>query len=144
MDELFNQNVNKRTLDGKDSCVNFHTIRRSIATNLAIADFDIYKIKKLLDHNKVDTTELYLNLSYQDYKKDLSIWQNELFKGFRQGNEIKILDNDKKEEKTISDIKQSLIKAILAISNNENNEMLMLALETLSEDDLKHKLAKYV
>jgi integrase len=144
MDELFNQNVNKKTLDGKDSCVNFHTIRRSIATNLAIADFDIYKIKKLLDHNKVDTTELYLNLSYQDYKKDLSIWQNELFKGFRQGNEIKTLDNDKKEEQVISDIKQNLIKAILAISNNENNEMLMLALETLSEDDLKHKLAKYV
>ena len=53
-----------------------------------------YKIKKLLDHRTVDITEHYLNLSYLDYKENLEIFQNELFKGFSN-----LKDEDKDEQK---------------------------------------------
>ncbi len=82
MNRLFNEGINRNVNLERDNMVNYHTIRRSVATNLAIGGVSVYKIKKLLDHKSIDITEHYLNLSHLDYKEDLTIFQNELFKGF--------------------------------------------------------------
>lgn len=137
MNELFNKGIDRNINLERDNMVNFHTLRRSIATNLALSGVSIYKIKKLLDHSTIDITEKYLNLGHLDYKENLNIFHNELFKNFENLLEVK-------EEKLVSNIKEKLIKTILKLSNNENNEILKISLETLNEEELKHKITKYV
>ena len=144
MNELFNKEINRKVNFERDDMVNFHTIRRSVATNLAKSGVSIYKIKKLLDHRTVDITEHYLNLSYLDYKENLEIFQNELFKGFSN-----LKDEDKDEQKqeqilTIDSIKEELINEILKKSKNENNNIVKIALQSLSENELKQKLISYI
>lgn len=95
MNRLFNEGINRKVNLERDNMVNFHTIRRSVATNLALGGVSIYKIKKLLDHKSIDITEHYLNLSHLDYKEDLTVFQNELFKGFKN-----LVDEDVKENTT--------------------------------------------
>ena len=46
MNELFNKDINRKVNFERDDMVNFHTIRRSVATNLAKSGVSIYKIKK--------------------------------------------------------------------------------------------------
>lgn len=137
MNRLFNEGIDRKVNLERDNMVNYHTIRRSVATNLAIGGVSIYKIKKLLDHKSIDITEHYLNLSHLDYKEDLTVFQNNLFKGFTN-----LVDKGMKEE--TNELKEKLVGSILVMSGNENNEMLKLSLETLSEDELKYKLTKYV
>lgn len=139
MNRLFNEGIDRKVNLERDNMVNYHTIRRSVATNLAIGGVSIYKIKKLLDHKSIDITEHYLNLSYLDYKEDLTIFQNELFKGFKN-----LIDNNTQEKNENSQLKEKLINSILVMSGNEKNEMLKIALETLSEEELKLKLTTYV
>ena len=144
MNELFNKDINRKVNFERDDMVNFHTIRRSVATNLAKSGVSIYKIKKLLDHRTVDITEHYLNLSYLDYKENLEIFQNELFKGFSN-----LKDEDKDEQKqeqilTIDSVKEELINEILKKSKNENNNIVKIALQSLSENELKQKLISYI
>jgi len=138
MNELFNKGINRNINLERDNMVNFHTLRRSIATNLALSGVSIYKIKKLLDHSNIDITEKYLNLGHLDYKENLTIFHNELFKNFET-----LLDK-KEERPIISDLKQKLIKSILAISGTEEDEMAKLVLETLNEDELKKKLLEKI
>ncbi len=139
MNRLFNEGINRKVNVERDEMVNFHTIRRSVATNLAKGGVSVYKIKKLLDHKSIDITEHYLNLSHLDYKEDLKVFQNQLFKGFKS-----LIDEDITAKVVVNDIKEKLIKSILTISGNENNEMLRISLDTLSEEELKYKLTKYV
>lgn len=92
MNRLFNEGINRKVNLERDNMVNYHTIRRSVATNLAIGGVSVYKIKQLLNHKSIDITEHYLNLSHLDYKEDLTVFHNELFKGFNTlipQNEIK-------------------------------------------------------
>lgn len=143
MNELFNKGIDRNINLERDNMVNFHTLRRSIATNLALSGVSIYKIKKLLDHSTIDITEKYLNLGHLDYKENLNIFHNELFKNFENllnHKEEKSINN----EENISNLKEKLIKSILLMSGNENNEVLELSLRTLNEKELKYKLTKYV
>ena len=143
MNELFNTGINRKVNFERDDMANFHTIRRSVATNLAKSGVSIYKIKKLLDHRTVDITEHYLNLSYLDYKENLEIFHNELFQGFKN------LKEEEKEEKDeqiliIDNVKEQLINEILKKSNNENNDIVKIALQSLTENELKQKLISYI
>ncbi len=55
------------------------------------------------------------------------------------------IDNDAKENlETNNKIKDKLIKSILVMSRNGNNEMMDLALEMLKKDELKYKLITYI
>lgn len=141
MDRLFNQELDKSRNLERDHVVNFHTIRRSIATQLALGGVSIYSIKSLLNHKSVDITERYLNLSYEDYKQDLEIFQNRLFKGFK-----KLIDNNptnlQTEHKNIE--KNDLIEQILIKSGNIGNEVIRKSLSILTEDELKRKLISYI
>jgi len=63
MDESFNKGIDKQDNDKRDKVVNFHTIRRSIATNMALDNVSIYKIMRLLNHSNIKQTQDYINLS---------------------------------------------------------------------------------
>ncbi|QFR44059.1 tyrosine-type recombinase/integrase [Sulfurimonas xiamenensis] len=63
MDELFNQNLDKSNNNDRDFVVNFHTLRRSVATNLALQGSNIYDIMTLLNHSSIKQTEDYLSLN---------------------------------------------------------------------------------
>ena len=65
MDELFNQGIDKSINDERDNVVNVHTIRRSIATNLALNNASIYDIMTLLNHSSIKQTQDYLSLNNQ-------------------------------------------------------------------------------
>lgn len=144
MNELFNKEINRKVNFERDDMVNFHTIRRSVATNLAKSGVSIYKIKKLLDHRTVDITEHYLNLSYLDYKENLEIFHNELFSGFKNLKEEDKEEQKEEQNSIIDNIKEQLINEILKKSNNENNEIVKFALESLSEQELKQKLISFI
>lgn len=108
---------------------------------MALGGVSIYSIKSLLNHKSVDITERYLNLSYEDYKQDLEIFQNRLFKGFK-----KLIDNNptnlQTEHKNIE--KNDLIEQILIKSGNIGNEVIRESLSILTEDELKRKLISYI
>jgi integrase len=75
MDELFNSHLNKQNNQEREDVVNFHTIRRSVATNLALQGTSIYDIMVLLDHSSIKQTQDYLSLS----NSSLSDETNKLF-----------------------------------------------------------------
>lgn len=75
MDELFNSHLNKQNNQDREDVVNFHTIRRSVATNLALQGTKIYDIMILLDHSSIKQTQEYLSLS----NSSLSDETNKLF-----------------------------------------------------------------
>ncbi len=53
MDELFNQDLNKQNNSDREDVINFHSIRRTVATNLAEQGTSIYDIMVLLDHSSI-------------------------------------------------------------------------------------------
>ena len=145
MNELSNKGINRKINLERDGMVNYHCLRRSIATNLMKVknNITIYNIKQLLNHQSVDITEAYLNLLHLDFKENLELYHNELFDGFSNLSNNK--PNNTAEVNTpISDLKEKLINSILTMSENEENEMLKISLEVLSEEELKKKLTTYV
>ena len=62
MDKLFNQHLDKSNNYDRDYIVNFHTLRRSVATNLALQGSNIYDIMTLLNHSSIKQTQDYLSL----------------------------------------------------------------------------------
>jgi integrase len=70
MDELFNQHLDKSNNNDRDFVVNIHTIRRSIATNLALQGSSIYNIMVLLNHSSIKQTQDYLNLENDTLSED--------------------------------------------------------------------------
>jgi len=82
MDDLFNQGLDKQNNLDRDKVVNFHTLRRSIATNLALQKVDIYKIMTLLCHTTPGQTKDYLNLSGIAMTDEIETLNNEIFKNF--------------------------------------------------------------
>lgn len=146
MNELFNKGINRKINLERDGMVNYHCLRRSIATNLMKAknNITIYNIKQLLNHQSVDITEAYLNLSHLDFKENLELYHNELFNGFSNLSNNNKLNNIEEVNTPISDLKEKLINSILTMSKNEDNEMLKISLEILSEEELKKKLTTYI
>jgi len=71
MDREFNQGLNKQDNEDRYKIVNFHTLRRSVATNLALDNVSIYKIMKLLNHTTTKQTQDYLNLQDLDITADI-------------------------------------------------------------------------
>jgi len=82
MDELFNKHLNKQNNLDRDNVVNFHTLRRSIATNMALEKIDIYKIMLFLDHSSIKQTRDYLNLKNMDISTDIENLHSKIFKNF--------------------------------------------------------------
>jgi len=82
MDSLFNSNIDKKNNIDRDKVVNFHTLRRSIATNLALQKVDIFKIMTLLNHTSTKQTQDYLNLSSITLTDDIEILNSKIFANF--------------------------------------------------------------
>jgi len=76
MDNLFNEGLDKQNNNDRDYVVNFHTLRRSVATNLALNGTNIYDIMILLNHSSIKQTQDYLNLEHNNLIKST----NELFR----------------------------------------------------------------
>ncbi len=59
-DELFNEGIDKKI--ESENVVNFHTLRHTVASIMAIEGESIYKIKHFLDHSNIEETERYAKL----------------------------------------------------------------------------------
>lgn len=82
MDRLFNENINKRNNIERDNVCNFHSIRRSIGTNLVKNGTSVYNVMILLNHTNITQTMDYLNLSHNYLDSDLDNLMGNIFKGF--------------------------------------------------------------
>ena len=82
MDELFNKDLNKKNNFDRDQVVNFHTLRRSIATNMALQKIDIYKIMLFLNHSNIKQTQDYLNLQNMNISNEVELLHEKIFKNF--------------------------------------------------------------
>ena len=63
MDELFNQGLDKQNNQDRDFVANFHSIRRSVATNLARQGTSLYDVMVFLNHSSIEQTMKYLNMT---------------------------------------------------------------------------------
>jgi integrase len=82
MDDLFNEHLNKQDNGDRDNVVNFHSIRRSVATNLVKHGATLYDVMKFLDHSSVQQTEKYLNLKSKESYKIQSLILDRIFENF--------------------------------------------------------------
>lgn len=71
-------NINTYTYK-KNECICTHTARRSFATNLYLSGADIFVIKELLGHSKIETTIKYLKVSIEENARRAA--GNSFFKG---------------------------------------------------------------
>jgi len=83
MDELFNQGLDKKNNLDRDKVVNFHTIRRSIATNLVKRGVSVYNVMILLNHSSVEQTMKYLNTTHNNLDSDVSKLMGDIFTDFK-------------------------------------------------------------
>jgi len=80
MDELFNKDIDKSQNLERDNVVNFHTLRRSIATNMAIEEnMSIYQIMTFLNHSNEKQTQDYLSLSGINMGKEIESFHSKIF-----------------------------------------------------------------
>lgn len=82
MDELFNEGLNKKDNYDRDKVVNFHTIRRSIATNLVENGTSVYDVMIFLNHSSVEQTMKYLNTSSEKLNTGVIDLMGNIFKDF--------------------------------------------------------------
>jgi len=82
MDELFNQGLNKKNNSDRDKVVNFHTIRRSIATNLVNNGTSVYDVMIFLNHSSVEQTMKYLNTGSNQLHSAVVDLMGNIFKDF--------------------------------------------------------------
>ena len=54
---------------GIDKSIHFHSLRHSFASNLAQKGVSIYKIKELLGHSSISTTEIYSHLNLDSLRE---------------------------------------------------------------------------
>lgn len=79
MDELFNQGLDKSNNQDRDNVVNFHTLRRSVATNLVKNGTSIYDVMILLNHSNITQTMKYLNLSSNNLDTSVDSFLSNVF-----------------------------------------------------------------
>lgn len=82
MDKLFNQGFNKQNNHDRDNVVNFHSIRRSIATNMAKQGTSLYNVMILLNHSSVEQTRQYLNTEHNKLNNDINKLMSNIFNQF--------------------------------------------------------------
>lgn len=93
MDKLFNEKLDKSLNSHRDRVINFHSIRRSIATNLSKIGTPIYNIMLLLNHATTKQTIDYLNLPPEEVNEEVNNLMEEIFDDLY----------GKKEKKAIAD-----------------------------------------
>jgi integrase len=79
MNDLFNQDYMDTKRENRDNVVGFHTIRRSVATNLAKKGVPLYKIKLLLNHASIKQTEEYLQMTESEISEDMNELMFDIF-----------------------------------------------------------------
>jgi integrase len=79
MDELFNKDLNKQDNSDREDVINFHSIRRTVATNMAEQGTSIYDIMVLLDHSSIKQTQEYLSLSHRNLSKETNKFLSNVF-----------------------------------------------------------------
>jgi len=82
MDKLFNQELDKQNNYDRDKVVNFHTIRRSIASNLAKKGTPLYDVMIFLNHSNIEQTMKYLNLDSNELHESINSLMDDIFKDF--------------------------------------------------------------
>lgn len=82
MDELFNKDLDKQNNYDRDKVVNFHTIRRSIATNLAKNGTSFYDVMISLNHSNIEQTMKYLNLHSNELHSNINTLMENIFRDF--------------------------------------------------------------
>lgn len=82
MDRLFNTQLNKQDNFDRDKVVNFHTIRRSIATNLAMKGTPLYEVMIFLNHSNIDQTMKYLSIAHNNLNQSHSNLMGNIFANF--------------------------------------------------------------
>lgn len=95
MDKYFNTHINKQDNIERDEVLNFHSIRRSVATNLAKNGSSLYNVMIFLNHSNIEQTMKYLNLSNNDLQKDVSNTMSNIFN--KVDNLQKIMTDEKIE-----------------------------------------------
>lgn len=60
-------------LAGVSEKIHFHSLRHSFASNLAERDVSIYKIKELMGHSSITTTEIYAHLNIDGLRDAVSV-----------------------------------------------------------------------
>ncbi len=79
MDKYFNKDINKQDNIERDTVLNFHSIRRTVATNLAKDGTSLYNVMIFLNHSNIKQTMDYLNINENDLDKDISSTQESIF-----------------------------------------------------------------
>lgn len=82
MDIMFNNHLDKTNNQDRDKVVNFHTIRRSIATNLAKSGVSLYDVMVLLNHSNIEQTMKYLNMEHNNLHAGVNNLMNNIFNDF--------------------------------------------------------------
>ncbi|MGA1941264.1 tyrosine-type recombinase/integrase [Arcobacter sp. YIC-310] len=88
MDINFNEDINKQDNIERDSVLNFHSIRRSVATNLAKNGTSLYNVMIFLNHSNIEQTMKYLNLTNNDLQKGVTTIMNSIFKSIDLENKF--------------------------------------------------------
>lgn len=79
MDYLFNQDYIANRIANKDNIISYHSLRRSVATNLADRGTPLFKIKALLNHATTQQTEEYIQRNEKDIKVELYDLMTDIF-----------------------------------------------------------------
>lgn len=82
MDRLFNSHLDKKNNLDRDKVVNFHTLRRSVATNMVKKGTSIYDVMVFLNHSNVEQTMKYLNMNHNNIGREVNKLQTEIFEDF--------------------------------------------------------------
>jgi site-specific recombinase XerD len=61
-------------LAGVSEKIHFHSLRHSFASNLVIRDVSLYKIKELMGHSSITTTEIYAHLNLKGLRDAVSVF----------------------------------------------------------------------
>lgn len=77
---------------GKD--IHFHSLRHSFASNLVQKGVSLYKIKELLGHSSITTTEIYSHLNLDSLREAISVLDgHEFFINKKPTTELKLIIN---------------------------------------------------
>ena len=61
---------------GIDEAIHFHSLRHSFASNLVLKGVSIYKVKELLGHSSITTTEIYSHLNIDVLREAISVLES--------------------------------------------------------------------
>lgn len=82
MDRLFNEGLDKSNNIDRNKVCNFHTLRRSVATNMVKNGTSIFDIMVFLNHSNVEQTMKYLNMNHNNIGREVNKLHNEIFDNF--------------------------------------------------------------